>query len=96
MSAPYVIDKLNEFNTFKKGIEDGTTQLPGGKELYFDTYQNFPAIGESGILYIDTASKKVYYFDADTTAYIALQSSSDDVVDPNQCILDGDTIQCIL
>lgn len=94
MSAPYVIDKLNEFDAFKKDIEDGN--ISSGKELYFDTYQNFPAIGESGILYIDTASKRMYYFDTDTTAYIALQGSSEDVVDPNQCFLAGDTLQCEL
>lgn len=57
--------------------------------LFFESYVNFPTVGNPNRLYIDTSSNKVYRFD-DVKVCYHLMSGFDfenDKIDSIQCIL---------
>ena len=53
--------------------EDGQDAEP---ELTFNSYYEFPNVGESHRLYIATNENKIYRFDTSKNAYVAIITSS--------------------
>ena len=49
------------------------------KELEFKTYREFPAVGNSEFLYIDTQTNTIYRFDAEQNIYVSCGRDMDDV-----------------
>lgn len=103
MGAPYIIKKLDDYSEFKSDIQSGVVPIPdegGVTELYFGTYQEFPNVGQAGRLYIAKDKNMAYYFDTENLVYIALKGESSGSggggVDPDECFLAGDTLQCVI
>lgn len=57
--------------------------------LFFESYSNFPILGNPNRLYIDTSSNKVYRFDNDNICYRLITGFDfeNDKIDHIQCIL---------
>ena len=49
------------------------------KELEFKSYREFPAVGNSEFLYIDTQTNTIYRFDAEQNIYVSCGRDMDDV-----------------
>ena len=104
MGAPYIIKKIDDYSEFKSDIQGGVVPLPeegGVTELYFGTYQDFPNIGQAGRLYIAKDKKIIYYFDTENLVYVPLKGEStgggsEGGVNPDECRLQGDILQCTL
>ena len=48
------------------------TALNSSDVKQFESNLNFPTIGESGVLYLDTSVPKLYYWDGATMAYLSI------------------------
>ena len=49
------------------------------KELEFKSYREFPTVGNSEFLYIDTQTNTIYRFDSEQNIYVSCGRDMDDV-----------------
>lgn len=83
---------LSDIKTNDDNLRELINSIDNGEEntispLYFDTYANFPTIGDASKLYIDTGANKMYRYDENTVTYILISEFDPDDIEYIQCTL---------
>ena len=68
----------SEQRNFDTDVEDGNIVRIARNQIVFDTFFDFPAIGEEETVYVDESAARMYLWDPSTTTYVSL---SDDIED---------------
>ena len=80
---------LQDVNTGDELLQAQIDSLLNGKDtpLYFDSYSNFPTIGDSKKLYIDINESKIYRYDDVNVCYKLIACFAQNDIEYIQCTL---------
>ena len=86
----YAVDTiLRDIDTGDKTLLAQINSILNGEDapLYFDSYSDFPTIGNPNKLYVDTNESKIYIYDSENVCYKLIACFAQNDIEYIQCTL---------